>query len=63
LVAGTRDLVSITAVVVENELISVFEYTRLLVVPAKQSIQFVLAGITRFAGVVGYLSERSTEFS
>jgi hypothetical protein len=52
-----------TAIVIENELINVFEYTRLLVVLAKQSIQFVLAGVTRFAGVVNYLSKRGIEFS
>jgi hypothetical protein len=50
-------------VVVEDELIGVFEYTRLLVIPAKQSVQFVLAGVARFTGVIGYLSERNTEFS
>jgi hypothetical protein len=63
LVVGARDLVSIITIVVENELISIFEYTKLLVVPTKQNVWFVFARITRFAGVVSYLSERNIEFS
>jgi hypothetical protein len=33
-----QDLVSIITIVIKNELISIFEYIRLLVVPTKQSI-------------------------
>jgi hypothetical protein len=33
-----QDLVSIIIIVIKNELINIFEYTRLLIIPAKQNI-------------------------